>query len=82
MKVIVASTNLSIAVKVQEKSKVKQVCQCSGKYYIKPSKGNEFPDLQVNEKGEFSFNASEVGYRLNNGEKLHFTVVDPLVANF
>ncbi|MCO4342150.1 hypothetical protein MTQ94_11270 [Staphylococcus agnetis] len=41
-------------------------------------KGNEFPDLQVNEKGEFSFNASEVGYRLNNGEKLHFTVVDPL----
>lgn len=40
--------------------------------------GNEFPDLQVDEKGEFSFNASEAGYRLNNGEKLHFTVVDPL----
>ncbi|MCO4332758.1 LPXTG cell wall anchor domain-containing protein, partial [Staphylococcus hyicus] len=42
--------------------------------------GNEFPDLQVNEKGEFSFNASEVGIRLNNGEKLHFTVVDPLTG--
>ncbi|MCD8904190.1 YSIRK-type signal peptide-containing protein [Staphylococcus chromogenes] len=42
------------------------------------SEGNEFPDLQVDEKGEFSFNASEAGYRLNNGEKLHFTVVDPL----
>lgn len=43
--------------------------------------GNEFPDLQVDEKGEFSFNASEAGYRLNNGEKLHFTVVDPLNGN-
>ncbi|WP_316964032.1 LPXTG cell wall anchor domain-containing protein [Staphylococcus agnetis] len=42
--------------------------------------GNEFPDLQVNEKGEFSFNASEAGFRLNNGEKLHFTVVDPLTG--
>ncbi|UXS67920.1 YSIRK-type signal peptide-containing protein [Staphylococcus chromogenes] len=40
--------------------------------------GNEFPDLQVNDKVEFSFNASEAGYHLNNGEKLHFTVVDPL----
>ncbi|MCO4356199.1 hypothetical protein MTR12_11650, partial [Staphylococcus agnetis] len=40
--------------------------------------GNEFPDLQVNEKGEFLFNASEVGFRLNNGEELSFVVVDPL----
>ncbi|MBV6665919.1 MULTISPECIES: hypothetical protein [Staphylococcus] len=43
--------------------------------------GNEFPDLQVNGRGEFSFNASEAGYRLNNGEKLHFTVVNPLNGN-
>lgn len=43
--------------------------------------GNEFPDLQVNNRGEFSFNASEAGYRLNNGEKLHFTVVNPLNGN-
>ena len=43
--------------------------------------GNEFPDLQVNDRGEFSFNASEAGYRLNNGEKLHFTVVNPLNGN-
>ncbi|MCO4346761.1 hypothetical protein MTQ93_12035 [Staphylococcus agnetis] len=41
-------------------------------------KGNEFPDLQVNEKGEFSFNASEAGIRLNNGEELRFLVVDPV----
>ncbi|WP_241955042.1 hypothetical protein [Staphylococcus agnetis] len=40
--------------------------------------GNEFPDLQVNEKGEFSFNAFEVGFRLNNGEELNFVVVDPV----
>ncbi|WP_317953441.1 hypothetical protein [Staphylococcus sp. NWU MK-U1] len=43
--------------------------------------GNEFPDLQVNDRGEFSFNASEASYRLNNGEKLHFTVVNPLNGN-
>lgn len=43
--------------------------------------GNEFPDLQVNDRGEFSFNPSEAGYRLNNGEKLHFTVVNPLNGN-
>ncbi|MCO4332722.1 hypothetical protein [Staphylococcus hyicus] len=41
-------------------------------------KGNEFPDLQVNEKGEFSFNVSEAGIRLNNGEELRFLVVDPV----
>ncbi|UXU55044.1 hypothetical protein MUA11_00475 [Staphylococcus agnetis] len=40
--------------------------------------GNEFPDLQVGEDGKFSFNASSAGFRLNNGEKLHFVVVDPL----
>lgn len=40
--------------------------------------GNEFPDLQVGEDGKFSFNASDAGFRLNNGEKLHFVVVDPL----
>ncbi|MCE5154275.1 hypothetical protein KJB58_07325 [Staphylococcus hyicus] len=40
--------------------------------------GNEFPDLQVDKDGKFSFNASDAGFRLNNGEKLHFVVVDPL----
>ncbi|UXU64291.1 hypothetical protein MUA52_00380 [Staphylococcus agnetis] len=42
--------------------------------------GNEFPDLQVGEDGKFSFNASSAGFRLNNGEKLHFVVVDPLTG--
>lgn len=42
--------------------------------------GQEFPDLQVNEKGEFTFNSYDAGYRLYNGEKLNFTVVDPITG--
>ncbi|HDZ3297790.1 TPA: FKLRK protein [Staphylococcus aureus] len=43
--------------------------------------GQEFPDLQVNEKGEFTFNSFDAGYRLYNGEKLNFTVVDPITGD-
>ncbi|PKR06495.1 hypothetical protein CXY95_00770, partial [Staphylococcus aureus] len=39
-----------------------------------------FPDLQVNEKGEFSFDSHGAGFRLQNGEKLNFTVVDPITG--
>lgn len=40
-----------------------------------------FPDLQVNEKGEFSFDSHGAGFRLQNGEKLNFTVVDPITGD-
>ncbi|MCG9811718.1 FKLRK protein [Staphylococcus argenteus] len=43
--------------------------------------GQEFPDLQVDEKGEFTFNSYDAGYRLYNGEKLNFTVVDPITGD-
>lgn len=39
-----------------------------------------FPDLQVNEKGEFSFDSHGAGFRLQNGETLNFTVVDPITG--
>ncbi|HDE5298669.1 TPA: FKLRK protein [Staphylococcus aureus] len=39
-----------------------------------------FPDLQVDEKGEFSFDVDHVGFRLQNGETLNFTVVDPITG--
>ncbi|CDR29279.1 FKLRK protein [Staphylococcus schweitzeri] len=39
-----------------------------------------FPDLQVDEKGEFSFDSHGAGFRLQNGEKLNFTVVDPITG--
>ncbi|HHV8921281.1 TPA: FKLRK protein [Staphylococcus aureus] len=39
-----------------------------------------FPDLQVNEKGEFSFDVDHAGFRLQNGETLNFTVVDPITG--
>lgn len=39
-----------------------------------------FPDLQVNEKGEFSFDVDYAGLRLQNGEKLNFTVVEPITG--
>ncbi|OCQ39906.1 FKLRK protein [Staphylococcus aureus] len=39
-----------------------------------------FPDLQVDEKGEFSFDVDHAGFRLQNGEKLNFTVVDPITG--
>ncbi|HDD0320367.1 TPA: hypothetical protein O9466_002655 [Staphylococcus aureus] len=40
----------------------------------------EFPDLQVDEKGVFSFNAFESGYLLFNGENLSFVVVEPITG--
>lgn len=40
-----------------------------------------FPDLQVDEKGEFSFDVDHAGFRLQNGEKLNFTVVDPITGD-
>ncbi|HEO8797390.1 TPA: FKLRK protein [Staphylococcus aureus] len=39
-----------------------------------------FPDLQVDEKGEFSFDVDHDGFRLQNGETLNFTVVDPITG--
>ncbi|MFB2163558.1 FKLRK protein [Staphylococcus aureus] len=39
-----------------------------------------FPDLQVDEKGEFSFDVDHAGFRLQNGETLNFTVVDPIIG--
>lgn len=42
--------------------------------------GQEFPDLQVNEKGEFTFNSYDAGYRLYNGETLNFVIVDPITG--
>ncbi len=39
-----------------------------------------FPDLQVDEKGEFSFDVDHAGFRLQNGETLNFTVVDPITG--
>lgn len=42
--------------------------------------GQEFPDMQVDEKGEFSFDVDQAGFRLQNGETLNFTVVDPITG--
>ncbi len=39
-----------------------------------------FPDLQVDKKGEFSFDVDHAGFRLQNGETLNFTVVDPITG--
>ncbi|HHA6785977.1 TPA: FKLRK protein [Staphylococcus aureus] len=39
-----------------------------------------FPDLQVDEKGEFSVDVDHAGFRLQNGETLNFTVVDPITG--
>lgn len=39
-----------------------------------------FPDLQVDEKDEFSFDVDHAGFRLQNGETLNFTVVDPITG--
>ena len=36
-----------------------------------------FPDLQVD---EFSFDVDHAGFRLQNGETLNFTVVDPITG--
>lgn len=37
-------------------------------------------DLHVDEKGEFSFDVDHAGFRLQNGETLNFTVVDPITG--
>ncbi|WP_430974791.1 FKLRK protein [Staphylococcus aureus] len=46
------------------------------KVYSELGEAQLFPDLQVNEKGEFSFDSHGAGFRLQNGEKLNFAVVD------
>ena len=60
--------------------KENEICQCCRKSLLKFRDGQEFPDLQVNEKGEFSFDSFDAGYRLYNGENLNFTVVDPVTG--
>lgn len=60
--------------------KENEICQCCRKVYSSLGDGQEFPDLQVNEKGEFSFDSFDAGYRLYNGENLNFTVVDPVTG--
>ncbi|HHX0170541.1 TPA: FKLRK protein [Staphylococcus aureus] len=51
------------------------------KVYSDLREGHEFPDLQVDERGEFSFNSFEAKYQLFNGEKLTFVVVDPITGD-
>ncbi|HDA2090388.1 TPA: FKLRK protein [Staphylococcus aureus] len=50
------------------------------KVYSELGEAQLFPDLQVNEKGEFSFDSHGAGFRLQNGEKLNFAVVDPITG--
>lgn len=50
------------------------------KVYSELGEAQLFPDLQVNEKGEFSFDSHDAGFRLQNGEKLNFAVVDPITG--
>ncbi|HDT6323710.1 TPA: FKLRK protein [Staphylococcus aureus] len=50
------------------------------KVYSELGEAQLFPDLQVNEKGEFSFDSHGAGFRLQNGEKLNFAVVDPVTG--
>ncbi|KMR65419.1 hypothetical protein EY01_15075, partial [Staphylococcus aureus] len=42
--------------------------------------GQEFPDLQVDVNGELSCDVDHAGFRLQNGETLNFTVVDPITG--
>ncbi len=51
------------------------------KVYSELGEAQLFPDLQVNEKGEFSFDSHGAGFRLQNGEKLNFAVVDPITGD-
>ncbi|MBO0929075.1 FKLRK protein [Staphylococcus sp. 30400_3112M30941] len=51
------------------------------KVYSELGEAQLFPDLQVNEKGEFSFDSHGAGFRLQNGEKLNFVVVDPITGD-
>ncbi|HIA6995579.1 TPA: FKLRK protein [Staphylococcus aureus] len=50
------------------------------KVYSELGEAQLFPDLQVNEKGEFSFDSHGAGFRLQYGEKLNFAVVDPITG--
>ena len=51
------------------------------KVYSELGEAQLFPDLQVNEKGEFNFDSHGAGFRLQNGEKLNFAVVDPITGD-
>ncbi|HDD0210795.1 TPA: hypothetical protein O9509_001856 [Staphylococcus aureus] len=51
------------------------------KVYSDFREGHEFPDLQVDEKGVFSFNSFKAKHQLFNGEKLTFVVVDPITGD-
>ncbi|MGJ8923201.1 FKLRK protein [Staphylococcus aureus] len=51
------------------------------KVYSELGEAQLFPDLQVNEKGEFNFDSHGAGFRLQNGEKLSFAVVDPITGD-
>ncbi|HDF3555692.1 TPA: FKLRK protein [Staphylococcus aureus] len=48
------------------------------KVYSELGEAQLFPDIQVDEKGEFSFDAEKAGFRLQNGETLNFAVVKPI----
>lgn len=50
------------------------------KVYSDLGEAQLFPDLQVNDKGEFSFDAEKAGFRLYNGETLTFIVVKPITG--
>ncbi|HDJ2895429.1 TPA: FKLRK protein [Staphylococcus aureus] len=50
------------------------------KVYSDLGEAQLFPDLQVDEKGEFSFDAEKAGFRLYNGETLTFIVVKPITG--
>ncbi|HDG9669080.1 TPA: FKLRK protein [Staphylococcus aureus] len=51
------------------------------KVYSELGEAQLFPDLQVNEKGEFNFDSHGAGFRLQNGEKLNFAVVNPITGD-
>lgn len=48
------------------------------KVYSELGEAQLFPDIQVDENGEFSFDAEKAGFRLQNGETLNFAVVKPI----
>ncbi|HHW5044510.1 TPA: FKLRK protein [Staphylococcus aureus] len=50
------------------------------KVYSELGEAQLFPDIQVDENGEFSFDAEKAGFRLQNGETLNFAVVKPITG--
>ncbi|HDH4659334.1 TPA: FKLRK protein [Staphylococcus aureus] len=50
------------------------------KVYSELGEAQLFPDIQVDEKGKFSFDAEKAGFRLQNGETLNFAVVKPITG--